>query len=183
MNRKQTLMAVLAVTIGFGFTHPAPVAGQTTQDDAATSYDVARRLLNSAQWMQAVEKFRLYREADTGARYAAESLYWEAYALSRMESTRYWRQALTALDMQMNQYPDASTAADTKALLAKVHGELANRGDSQSAEWIYRESEWTAQFESEQTAQFESEQDEGPDETKLMALNALMQMDSRMAMT
>jgi len=101
MNRKQTLMAVLAVTIGFGFTHPAPVAGQTTQDDAATSYDVARRLLNSAQWMQAVEKFRLYREADTGARYAAESLYWEAYALSRMESTRYWRQATASWPIEV----------------------------------------------------------------------------------
>jgi len=173
MNRIQTLMAVLAVTIGFGFTHPAPVAGQSAQDEAATQYDVARRLLNSAQWMQAVDNFREYREADTGARYAAESLYWEAYALSRMESTRYWRQALAALDMQMKQYPAASTTADTKALLAKVHGELANRGDSQSAEWVYRESEWAAQEQ--------AEQDEGPDETKLVALNALMQMDSEKA--
>ncbi len=173
MNRKQVFVAMLAFAVGLGFSQPALVVGQSTQDEAATQYEVARRLLNSAQWMQAVENFRSYRAQEIDARYAAESLYWEAYALSRLESTRYWRQAVTALEMQLNQYPGASTADDTKALLAKVHGELANRGDSESAEWVYRETEWAAQEE--------MEQDEGPDETKLMALNALMQMDSEKA--
>lgn len=173
MKRKQKIMVVLAFAVGLGISQPALASGQSNQDEAATQYDVARRLLNSAQWMQAVENFRSYRGADAELLYAAESLYWEAYALSRMESTRHWKQALTVLEQQMQRYPDASTADDTKALLAKVHGELANRGDSKSAEWVYRETEWAAQEE--------MEQDEGPDETKLMALNALMQMDSEKA--
>ena len=158
------------VMLGLGFAPPAPVVAQSVQADAQSQYEVARRLLNSAQYTQAVDLFRAYRDADTQARYAAESLYWEAYALSRMESTRYWKQALAALDTQIKLYPGASTADDTKALLAKVHGVLANRGDSKSAEWVYRKAEWAAQQE--------MEQDDGPDETKLMALNALMQMDS-----
>lgn len=180
MNGKQTLLGALALVVGLGLAQPTPVAAQSAEQtkveqqkvkqETVAQYQLARRLLNSAQWIQAVDNFRLYRKADAGARYAAESLYWEAYALSRMESTRHWRQALTALEMQLDQYPGASTADDTKALLAKVHGELANRGDSKSAEWVYRQAEWAAQYE--------AEQDEGPDETKLMALNALMQMDS-----
>ena len=178
MNGKQTLLGALALVVGLGLAQPTPVAGesaeqtkveqQNVEQEKVAQYQLARRLLNSAQYSQAVDNFRLYRKADAGARYAAESLYWEAYALSRMESTRYWKEALAALDMQIKLYPGASTAADTKALLAKVHGELANRGDSRSAEWVYREAEYAAQA---------SRQDD-PDETKLMALNALMQMDS-----
>lgn len=173
MNGKQMLLGVLALMVGLSLAQPASLSGQSAEADAQSQYEVARRLLNSAQYTQAVDLFRAYRDADTQARYAAESLYWEAYALSRMESTRYWKQALAALDMQIKLYPGASTADDTKALLAKVHGELANRGDSKSAEWVYRKAEWAVQQE--------MEQDAGPDETKLMALNALMQMDSEKA--
>ena len=170
MNGKQTLMAALALVVGLGFAQPTLVAGQSTEADATSQYEVARRLLNTAQYTEAADLFRAYRDADTGARYAAESLYWEAYALSRMESTRHWKQALEALDMQVSRYPSASTTGDAKALRAKLRGELANRGDAESAEWVYRETEHAAQEE--------MGQDDGPDETKLMALNALMQMDS-----
>lgn len=170
MNGKQTLMAVLAFVVGIGLAHPTLVAGQSTEADATSQYEVARRLLNTAKYTEAVDLFRDYRAADADARYAAESLYWEAYALSRMESTRHWKEALAALEMQVSRYPKASTTGDAKALLAKLRGELANRGDSESAEWVYRETEWAAQQE--------LGQDDGPDETKLMALNALMQMDS-----
>ncbi len=168
MNGKQTILAILVFVVGLGLAQP--VAGQSAEQEAATQYQTARRLLNSAQYTRAVDLFRAYRSAEPKARYAAESLYWEAFALSRMESTRYWKEALVALEMQRSRYPGASTRDDAKALLAKVRGVLANRGDSESAEWVYRETV--------RVSERVNVQDRSPDEAKLMALNALMQMDS-----
>ena len=168
MSGKRTMLAVLSFMVGLSLAQPAPVVGQSADAQTATRYQLARRALNAAQYTRAVDLFRTYRAEESEARYVAESLYWEAYALSRMESTRHWKRALAVLQMQMERYPRASTTNEAKALLAKVRGELANRGDSESAEWVYLAAD---------RAEQENRQDD-PDEIKLMALNALMQMDS-----
>ena len=171
MNGKRLMKTTVLGLVGLMLASPAAVRGQAVAPAAeaeyAEQYEVARRALSSSQYTRAIELFRAYRAAAPRAQHVDESLYWEAFALSRLEGTRYLREALTALEMQASQYPDASTSSDARELLARVRGELANRGDSESAEWVYRETA-------------EREQDRA-DETKLVALNALMQMDSEAA--
>jgi len=168
MYGKRLMTGMFLGLVGLMLASPTTVRGQdaapAAEAEYAEQYEVARRALSSSQYTRAIELFRAYRTAAPRAQHVDESLYWEAFALSRLEGTRYLREALTALRMQARQYPDASTSSDAKELLARIHGELANRGDSESAEWVYRETE----------------QDRA-DETKLVALNALMQMDSEAA--
>jgi len=180
MYGMRKLVAWTVLAVGLVLASPVPLQGQS-RDDAQAQYEQARRALNSAQYTQAIELFRAYRNADTERRYAAESLYYEAFALSRLPGSRNLKEALAALELQIQRYPDASTSGDAKALLARVRGELANRGDSKSAEWVYREAaERDRDAEREFAEQSRQERSEA-DETKLMALNALMQMDSEKA--
>jgi HEAT repeat protein len=172
MHGKRFMTAAFLGLIGLMLASPVAVRGQAAAPAAeaeyAEQYEVARRALSSAQYTRAVDLFRAYRAAAPRAQHVDESLYWEAFALSRMEGTRYLREALAALEMQAREYPNASTSSDARELLARVRGELANRGDSESAEWVYRETA-------------EQDQERRADETKLVALNALMQMDSEAA--
>lgn len=177
MYGMKRLFAGLALVVGLGLASPAPGHGQTPADQAV-QYEQARRALNAAEYTRAIDLFRAYRASDTGARYAAESLYWEAFALSRLDSSRYLKEALAALEVQMARYPNASTTNDAKALLARVRGELANRGDSESAEWVYREAAERDREADREPERYRRQERSQSDETKLMALNALMQMDS-----
>jgi len=180
MNGMRKLFAGLALVVGFGLALPVPLQGQSA-GVAAEQYEQARRALNAAEYTRAIELFRAYRNVDSDVRYAAESLYWEAFALSRLDSSRYLKEALAALEMQMQRYPTASTNSDAKALLARVRGELANRGDSESAGWVYREAGERDRNAGRAIAEHERQERSQADETKLMALNALMQMDSEKA--
>ncbi len=180
MNGMRKMFVGLALITGLGLASPIPVEGQSS-DEATVQYERARRALNAAEYTRAIELFRAYRSADSEVRYAAESLYWEAFALSRLDSSRHLKEALTALEMQMQRYPDASTSSDARALLARVRGELANRGDSESAEWVYREAAERDRNAERAIAEHQRQERSQADETKLMALNALMQMDSERA--
>lgn len=169
MSGKRWMTGIVVGLVGLILALPTSLPGQAAAPaaEAAAQYEVARRALSAAQYTRAVDLFRAYRAAAPRAPNVDASLYWEAFALSRMETTRHLREAIAALEMQMRDYPNAATSADARELLARIRGELANRGDSQSAEWVYRETEAARQ--------------ERVDETKMAALHALMQMDSEAA--
>ena len=158
-----------------------------------SAYERARQALNQAEYARAIELFRDYRSDNQDGRYLPESLYWEAFALSRMESRANLRSALDVLRTHLDRYENASTAADARALLARVHGELARRGDSESARWIYentadaardegREARESREAREAERAVQDQERDVRGDEAKLAALQALMNMDSEAAM-
>jgi HEAT repeat protein len=166
MSGKKMMTAIVVGLVGLLLASPTALPGQAAAPaaEAAAQYESARRALSAAQYTKAIDLFRAYRAAAPRAPHVDASLYWEAFALSRMETTRALREAITALEMQMRDYPNAATSGDARELMARIRGELANRGDSESAEWVYRETEPARQ--------------ERVDETKLAALSALMQMDS-----
>lgn len=178
-----TLIAGTPVPVGAAPTGglPAVAAVAIAQQEAVAHYERARQALNRAEYARAVELLRRYREEEPAGRYAAESLYWEGFALSRMDGTSDLRAALDVLRAQLEQFPNAATGEDARALLARVHGELARRGDSRSARWVYEHSAEAGE-DSVSRERARQGQETRTDEAKLAALQALMNMDSDRAL-
>lgn len=169
---------------------PAAAPAQAQQQEAAAvHYERARQALNRAEYARAVELLRLYRQSSPDGRYLPESLYWEGFALSRMEGTSNLRAARDVLRTQIERYENAAVSQDARALLARVHGELARRGDSESARWVYENTAEAARDEGRERevrdrdrGVRDRERDVRTDETKVAALQALMNMDSERAL-
>lgn len=153
---KNKRMAALAVFMVLGTGAYSPIHGQPANDAAQESqyalaiaayeaviqddtlYQQARKALNEGQYRAAVEMFREFRQEEPDSRYVADAMYYEAFALSRMRSTGYLREALAVLEAQQYEYPDAATSGDAYSLATRIQGELAKRGDAESAAEIER---------------------------------------------
>lgn len=166
----------------------AGAAMQQEASDGYEQYQEARRALNRAEYGRAAELLEQYRRSQSDGRYVPESLYWQAFALSRMENTSGMRTALDLLRRQLEEHRAAAVSEESRALMARIHGELARRGDEESARWVYENSAETVQGQARERSERERDRDTdrdqertGPDETKLAALQALMNMDSEKA--
>lgn len=182
---KRNVMWVAALTAALLVANPpAALAASPVQqqEDAAAHYERARQALNRAEYARAVELLRLYRQSSTDGRYVPESFYWEGFALSRMEGMSNLRTARDVLRTQLERYENAAVSEDARALLARVHGELANRGDSESARWVYENTVESARGEAVARGDRDRDRDARSDEAKVAALQALMNMDSERAL-
>lgn len=65
--------------------------------------------------------------------YAADALYWEAFALYRLGGENDLRTALGRLETQKARFPKAGTSGDAVTLTTRIQGELARRGDAEAA--------------------------------------------------
>ena len=81
----------------------APSAMQQEQSEGYSQYQEARRALNRAEYARAAELLEQYRQRQSDGDYVPESLYWQAFALSRMENTTGLRTALDLLRTQLDQ--------------------------------------------------------------------------------
>lgn len=143
---------------------PAPWA---PSDSADALYRTARELLNKGEYARAAELFRTITERFPRSTYAADALYWQAFARYRLGSTPELKAALAALDVQRARYPRASTEADAKALATRIRGSLGIRGDSRAASAVEKTAEGRgAACDKEDMA------------VRIEALNALGQMDA-----
>jgi HEAT repeat protein len=170
-------------------TGPRPVAAQTSAvvsadapetfavepppawadaDPADSLYRQAREALNRDDFRRAATLFGELTQRYPRSAYAADALYWRAFALYRSGSEADLREGLRALAQQRSQYPKAKTTADANALEVRMHGELARRGDPSSAAVVSRSA-------SERTS-CSSGDDDG--DVRTAALNALLQMDA-----
>lgn len=116
---------------------PAPNAAPAPQP-ADTIYKSARRALNQGQYEQAAKLFYEARTAEP--QYAADALYYQALAYSKMGGRSNYREALKSLQMQLEQYPDAATHQEAESLAIRVQAELARLGDPRAAEALQREA-------------------------------------------
>ncbi|MCL7968136.1 MAG: HEAT repeat domain-containing protein [marine benthic group bacterium] len=124
---------------------PAAVAAQAPVPNAApapqpadTIYKSARRALNQGQYEQAAKLFYEARTAEP--QYAADALYYQALAYTKMGGRSSYREALKTLQMQFEQYPDAATHQEAESLAIRVQAELARLGDPRAAEAMQREA-------------------------------------------
>jgi len=149
---------------------PPPAA--FPQDPADALYRQGRDALNQEEWTTAARRFQQIRQSYPRSRYAADALYWEAFARYRTGRTDQLRMALGGLDTQRTRYPGAATRRDADQLAARIQGELARQGDSRAAE--------TVAVDARQAAQCGRRG--GDDDERMAALNALLQVDSDQAL-
>lgn len=155
------------------------------QDTADAVYRRARTAFNARQYQEAIDLFRQVRENYADSQYRARAMYYEAFALSRLNSEDSYRQALSLLEAYRSRYENWSS--DYASLYTRLQGQLARLGDPEAAAAV---AERAAQLEA--LYRRAEERGVGPplvglpqgdeDDVRMQALNALMQMDAESAM-
>ncbi|MGI9625393.1 MAG: hypothetical protein ACR2QM_01040, partial [Longimicrobiales bacterium] len=107
---------------------PGMAMGQGT--DAESRYREAREALNRSQFEEAASLFEDMRSAFPESEYAADSFYYQGFALYRLGSRPRLRAARDLLRLQAEQHPEAATREDGEALLIRIDGDLARTGDA-----------------------------------------------------
>ena len=181
----------------------SPPAAWLQGDPADSLYKLGREALNRSRFREAASTFRQIRERYPRSGYTPDALYWEAFALYRLGGRSSLRQALSALEMQSDRYPQASTRGDGEALRTRITAALARSGDAESAQEITAVAAAAAAPVAQPAvpvtaaaprvrpgrapkparAPRASRHDEcdNEDDTKAIALNALLQMDAERA--
>src|SRR5688500_1114209 len=142
----------------------APPPAAFPQDPADALYRQGREALNREEWLTAARRFQQIRQSHPRSRYAADALYWEAFARYRTGRADQLRTALGGLDTQRQRYPNAGTRRDADQLAARIQGELARQGDSRAAETVAVDARRAAQCGTRG----------GDDDERMAALNALL---------
>ena len=147
-------------------------------DPGDSLYRAARQLLNRGRYAEAAGLFGDLIRRYPRSSYAPDAHYWAAFALYRTGDDANLRRATSLLEFQASHYPQAATRGDGDALLARVYGELARRGDNRAGEWIQSH----ASAGSDTTAAARRSCTSDDDDPRIAAMNALMQMDAVNAM-
>jgi HEAT repeat protein len=174
----QTADLLQATMMPWGIGIEAAHAPSYPEDPADSLYRVARGEFSRGNLDAAITLFQQVRRQYPDSRYAPYAMYYEAFALYRQGGEPRLRQALAVLQTQIDKYPTGVTR-DTAGLAARIQGQLAQLGDASAAEDLVRQAdELVAQTQFR--AQGQSQVAE--DDARMVALNALMQMDAENAM-
>lgn len=111
----------------------SPRAPWLQGDPADSLYKAAYELLNRGEWRRAATGFGNIPQRFPNSGYAADALYWQAFALYRIGGTEDLQAALRSLETMQAKYPRARTQSDAEALMARIRGTLAARGDREAA--------------------------------------------------
>lgn len=144
-----------------------PPAAWQDQDPAVSLYRNARSELNDGNYKKAASLFGEITRKYPRSTYTPDAYYWQGFALYKAGE---FSDARAALELQQKSYTKAVTARDGKALLARVNGELAKRGDTKAAETVTREGKRAPQG-----------CPRGDDDVRAEALNAFLSMNSEQA--
>lgn len=154
--QRMMMAAAAAVMLGTGYGLPelaqgpapasqayyatVPPAAWMPADTADSLYRLARQALNRSRFSEAAEQFRVIYSRYPESTYAADALYWEAFALYRMNGTNELRRALASLERQAERYPNAATRSDAKSLASRINADLARRGDPRATTYVAQEA-------------------------------------------
>jgi HEAT repeat protein len=169
-------------------------------DPADSLYRAARAALDRRDYRTAADLFAQVPARFPRSGYAADSFYWRAFALYRLGGTAQLKTALEALNTQRDKFPKAATKGDAKALALRIQGELARQGDQQAVVAIQNDAASIVEQPEPPVPPVPAVGQVPPappappsprgddercsdddDDTKLAALNALMQMDDARA--
>ena len=157
----------------------APPSAWAQQDPGNSLYNSARQLLNRGRYAEAASQFGQLIRQYPRSNYTPDAYYWQAFALYRTGDDGNLRQATTLLETQASRYPRAATRGDGDALLARVYGELARKGDSHAAEWVQAHASAAGADTATRATQASCPNED--DDPRIAAMNALMQMDAASA--
>jgi HEAT repeat protein len=104
-------------------------------DVADSLWKQGRNAISDEDWRRAERLFSRIHEDYPKSAYAADSYYWEAFALSRRGGTDNVRDAVALLEKQIERFASASSVknGDSKSLLTRLQGTLARGGDANAA--------------------------------------------------
>lgn len=86
--------------------------GPRYQDDPADSlYLSARGLFNNSDFRAAAQRFKEVQTKYPNSRYIASAMYWQAFSLYRVGGDAELKEALSVLDAQQKQFPNAMNPA------------------------------------------------------------------------
>lgn len=166
--------------VSIGGPYARALEAEHPQDPADSLYRAAVQRLNQDDYSRAAEMFARIQERYPRSNYAAQALYYQAFALYRNGREEDLRAGLDALRLMQDRYADAYTSlSEAQTLAARIQGALARRGDSRAAEDIARQAR---EIRERTRSGRQSEGCEGEDEMRLAALNALLQMSSERAL-
>ena len=157
--------------------------GSDFERQADSALRAAKRTLEDGDFHQAAQMFARLAERYPRSAQAPEALYWRAFALFRAGNSSNLSAALAALNDLNRLYPSSSANQnDAGSLRVRVCGELARRGDEACA----REVVATARSSSSSTAMSQGggqncPKDDDENDERIMALNALLNMNSEAA--
>jgi hypothetical protein len=138
------------------------VAGYALADqETELKMQEAREALNQAKYEHAAQMLAEIYEVEKGREAAGNALYWQAFARYKLQRTSELKVAAELLTLQQEHYANSETAPDGEALLARLYGELAQRGETHAVREIHELSDDEMQREA----------------TRVAALEALMRMD------
>ncbi|MFI5232544.1 MAG: HEAT repeat domain-containing protein [Gemmatimonadales bacterium] len=147
-------------------------------DSADSLWRQGRNAISDENWKLAEKLFSRIHEDYPKSAYAADSYYWEAFALSRRGGTDNIKDAVTLLTRQQERFASASSVknGDSKSLLTRLQGTLARNGDATAAAAITERAGGRASRRSggDTPPGCKSEDDDD----RVEALNALLQMGS-----
>lgn len=148
-------------------------------DPADSLYRLAREALARADYKRASDLFHQIAEKYPQSAYAGQALYYEAFSLYRSGGDDDLNTARDRLNQLEKQYPSAAPN-DRATLLTRVCGELAKRGDESCAASIEKAAQGApdpaATRGDSQSQSCPSDDDDN--DVRIMALNALLQMDA-----
>jgi len=144
-------------------------------DPGDSLYRAARRLLNGGRYLDAASAFKDLISRYPRSAYTPDAYYWQAFALYRTGDDFNLRGATALLEYQATHYPRAATRGDGDTLLARVYGELAQRGDPHAGEWVQAHASAGGADTVRPSGAACTNDDDDP---RVAALNALMQMDA-----
>jgi HEAT repeat protein len=180
------LVAAVIAVAPFG---PARWTSPSTEAEALTVrpapdgpedslYQAARQALSRNDYRRAAELFASLTKRYPRSSYAADAMYWEAFAHYRLGGDANLRNALALLESQRARFPKAATRGDADALVTRIQGTLARLGDGQAAESVSAAANAAATTPSA-SASGDCDDD---DDIKIAALNGLLQMDADRAL-
>ncbi|UCC48539.1 MAG: HEAT repeat domain-containing protein [Gemmatimonadota bacterium] len=171
------------------------VASLYPQEPGDSLYRAARVMLNQENYRRAAELFRQIYSRYPRSSYAAQALYYQAFALYREGTDSDLRTAQEALSTLQRQYGEARIAQrEAASLLARVQGELARRGYAEAAEAVVERARGVAEARERDVEAAEAvverargvaeatQRDVCEDEVRLAALNALLHMSAEQAL-
>jgi len=156
-----------------------PRAAWAQPDPGDSLYRAGRQLLNRGRYVEAARAFNDLIKRYPRSSYTPDAHYWAAFALYRTGDQSNLRAAAALLETQASRYPSAATRGDGDALLARVYGELARRGDPDAGQWVQAHATAAAGADTAHGAQAACPSED--DDPRVAAMNALMQMDAASA--
>jgi HEAT repeat protein len=103
------------------------------QDPGDSLYRAGRNALSSGDYRAAARNFRTLRDRYPRSGYVGDSYYWEAYALSKIGGKENLQAALQRIETQEARHAESRTIRDSRELRVRVQGELAQLGDAVAA--------------------------------------------------